>query len=77
MSLKDWKKTKSGHGWIFIGNDYKRHNVYVYKKGWFRTRENFVVVTIYDKEDDSQTEYKNFDNEKDALTFASKYMRSH
>jgi hypothetical protein len=84
MALKDWKKTKVNSGWIFTGKTdfhkgrkFQETDVYIYKKGWFRDEEGYVVVKINYKSDHSRDTFHKFNTEKQALSFARKYMRSH
>ena len=79
--LKDWEKSKSESGWIFTGkNDfdkgrkYQETDVYIYKKRWFRDREEYVVVKINNKRDHKKDEFHNFNSEREALKFAKAYM---
>lgn len=84
MKLKDWSESKVKSGWIFTGKTdfdkgrkYKGIDVSIYKKEWFRNEEGSVVVKINCKENHDNDEFYKFNNEKEALKFAEKYMRDY
>ena len=84
MALKDWKKEKVKSGYIFTGKTdfntgrkYQETDIYIYKKGWFRNRENYVVVKINYKRNHLKDEFHNFDSIKRAMKFATSYMKKH
>lgn len=83
MTLKDFDKEDSGHGWIYTGktdfNTGRRlmpYSVYIYKKGWFRGHEDKVVVkfhSITTNQDRDKLIYI-FESMKEAITFAKQEM---
>ena len=81
MALKDWKKIKVESGYIFDGKtgfgQYQDVSFYLYKKGWFRGKEDKIVVKVNDKSNPRDSEIRTYASESEALAFIRGYMRSH